>query len=215
MYRVGIIENDKSVLKTLELRLGKNFKVIPLELKIELDELVLDAIEEKLDLVIVDHLFSDTEPTIQYTGTDIVNKLHDEVLNYPAVILTSHEDDAEREISEAYMPYLIFEKRVISTKELSDYFVRKLTLHIEKYKNNLKDKQSELLALIDKRKSEGELSYTEEERVIELDNFLEKSLRKKSSIPSSLKSPSVNDDLSKLISMTEEILRKVDGNEKE
>jgi len=83
--------------------------------------------------------------------------------------------------------------------------IEKIKSSVRKYKESIDDYEKELLGLIDKKR-ENKLTGKEEERLIELDTMLEKTIDKKNSIPKQWKKE--KSEISKLIELAENIIKK-------
>jgi len=86
--------------------------------------------------------------------------------------------------------------------------LKRIRIRIDNYRKRLDESEEELLNLIEKNDREG-LSAWEEDRMIELDNFLEKSVSKKDKIPSAWKRPDGLETLNELVRKTGELLKEM------
>ena len=104
---------------------------------------------------------------------------------FPCFVITSYDNDAVAEIEDVNLVYV---KGLLTNGEQSNKakFYDRIKAQIEKYKNSIELAQKELNKLLKKRESDT-LDMAEEERIVDLDNFLEKSLDNYTSLPSQMK----------------------------
>ena len=79
----------------------------------------------------------------------------------------------------------------------------------DKYKKSIDEAQSELTSLVQKKQDKG-LTLHEEDRLVELDSFLEKSLDSYATLPADIKRSKSLEQLSEVIDKVDEILAKLD-----
>ena len=87
-------------------------------------------------------------------------------------------------------------------------FASRVIQQVEKYRSRMENARRELAELIQSHKSDAVDVY-DEQRIIELDTFLEKALGAQNSVPSGLKQLSNLDRLNKLIDKVDELLERV------
>jgi uncharacterized protein YdeI (YjbR/CyaY-like superfamily) len=92
-------------------------------------------------------------------------------------------------------------------------FTDRLLKQIEHYKSRIEESQIELAKLIEIRKS-GKADFSIENRIIELDDFLEKSIDANNSIPSEFKTLSNSNRLDSILNKVDELLKKIDKDAK-
>ena len=88
-------------------------------------------------------------------------------------------------------------------------FHDKMEEQIDKYKKSIDEAQIELTALVQKKQEKG-LTLHEEDRLVELDSFLEKSLDSYTALPADIKRSESLEHLSEVIDKVDEILAKLD-----
>ena len=88
-------------------------------------------------------------------------------------------------------------------------FHDKMVEQIDKYKKSIDEAQSELTSLVQKKQDKG-LTLHEEDRLVELDSFLEKSLDSYATLPADIKRSKSLEQLSEVIDKVDEILAKLD-----
>ena len=123
-------------------------------------------------------------------------------------IITSFDNDA---VSETDDVNLIYVKNILNNKEegVKVHFYDKIKEQISKYQKSIELAKNELHSLLTK-KEDGDIDPTQEQKIIELDDFLEKSLDNYSALPSEMKKVSNLDKLTSMIAKVDELLEKID-----
>ena len=181
-----------------------------------IDDLVDDIFSQHIDAVVTDFLLNEIKENISYnvpyTGVDLVDKIRARKKDFPCFVITSFDDDA---VKESYDVNLVYVKDILhgleEKSEVKSNFIDRIFTQIEHYKARIKDAGKELEKLIEKSRKQS-LNAKEEDRLTELDDFLEKAIDKPSNIPARLKKQSTLNDLHKLIENTDELLRQLDKN---
>lgn len=202
MYRVGYIDDEEINVNNFKIDSRNELEVIKIELNEDVDELVYNLLDFNLDGIVIDHCLNISCPRIHYTGTEILNKLEKEILDFPAVVLTAYEDSAESE--DDVESFKIYDKEVYNANP--DRFIRKLKNQIKNYKYRIELKTEQYLELCKK----DILDAKEEEIKIELDDYLERLVSKRSKMPSSLKMNSNEARLDKIIDLAQKTLDEVE-----
>ncbi|MCY8147025.1 hypothetical protein [Bacillus inaquosorum] len=200
-FNVGFIDDESANVRTVQRKTSStDIKITPLNLKENIEEIIEQIIESKVQCILVDYKLNLTKPEIRFNGADIVNELDKNIISFPSFILTGFEDDAENELIDINKIY-----------KKEDYFKkpeklnRRIVKQIENYSERLRIAEEELLSL----KKKNSLSSKEEERLLELDSFLEKSINAKGSISKEIKRTSNIDRLDSLLDKTRRILEEV------
>lgn len=174
----------------------------------ELDDMIQKIDELAPNAIVSDFLLNEIKVDIQYavkyTGSELVNEYQRQRPAFPCFVLTSHDDEAvigSDDVNVVYVKDLLHS----GEPDAKAKFYEKIKEQINKYRKSIEAAQSELSALVDKKQKEG-LSLPESERMIELDDFLEKSLDSYSALPKDMKRPEAIDMLSKLISSVDLLL---------
>lgn len=202
-YRLGIVdESEKDRIKSIAF-FEDEFECVEVPLEVENeDELIDKIIENNLDAVAIDYKLID-HPKLAFNGNLVLKKLMNEKYNFPAFILTNLVPDASAEDIDDFR---IISKRAVNPElQEGKELINKLKNYINKYYKEIEKKEEELFNLIQKEKKE-ELTDTEREKMIELDDFLEHSFSQKSKIPTGWKKPEGFNQLKNLVSKTEELL---------
>lgn len=174
---------------------------------------MIDRIEDiHPDAIITDYLLNDIKTdvheNISYTGVDLVVQYRAMRPNFPCFVLTSYDDDAVCDVDDVN---LIYVKKLLSGEDtsLKSKFYEKIYFQIKKYKASIDQAQVELKNLLEKR-NKGIISLDEEQRLIDLDDFLEKSLDNYHAVPAEMKKLSNIKNMSVMIEKLDEVLKRID-----
>lgn len=180
--------------------------------KAEIEEMLQEIDEQHPDAIVTDYLLNDIKENVKYnisyTGVDLVRQYRAMRPNFPCFIITSFDNDA---VSETDDVNLIYVKNILNNKEegVKVYFYDKIREQISKYQKSIESAKNELQSLLTKKEN-GDIDPTQEQRIIELDDFLEKSLDNYDALPSEIKKISSLDKLTSMIVKVDELLEKID-----
>ena len=167
----------------------------------ELEDMIQRIDEIAPNAIVCDFLLNeikvDIKHTVKYTGSDLVNEYQRQRPAFPCFVLTSHDDEAvvkSDDVNVVYVKDLLHN----GEPEAKAKFYAKIEEQINKYRKSIDEAQKELSALLEKKRAEG-LNSVETDRMIELDNFIERSLHAESVVPSEYKLPESMNKLSALI----------------
>lgn len=176
-----------------------------------LEEMISIVDDNHPDAIIADFMLNDMREDINYnvpyTGVDIVQAYQYMRPLFPCFILTSKDDDALNESSDVNMVYL---KGALNEEKenVKVSFYDRVIRQIKAYRNSIDSAQLEIEQLIEKRRL-GMTSSPEDQRLIDLDNFIERSLDRESAIPDEMKKPDNFDKLSSMVAKLDELLNKL------
>ena len=150
----------------------------------------------------------DIHYSVKYDGIDLINAIRKQRDGFPCFVITSFDDEAVNGSDDVNMVYI---KDILrpDTDKSKVTFAERITRQVDKYRSRIGNARQELSVLIEKRNS-GNANVYDEERIIELDSFLEKSLDSYGCIPEQLKKLSNIDKLNSLISKVDNLLKKLD-----
>lgn len=182
-------------------------------------ELPLPSIDDMLekiwslhpDAVVTDfrlnEIKEDIRYTVKYNGMELLKAIRRQREDFPCFVITSFADEA---VSDSDDVNLVYEKGQLKTTSdnAKVTFAARVIQQIEKYRSRIDNAKRELSGLLNKRMS-GDANVRDEERIIELDTFLEKALGAENLVPPELKCLSNLKRLNKLIEKVDEILSKV------
>lgn len=224
MYKIVFIDEQQDDIDAFkdyvdETNTKKKFEVLAEYPREELDEMIDVIFSLNPDAVVVDYMLNEYKETIKYNvpynGVDLVEEIRTMREGFPCFVMTAFDDDAIKEIADVNMVYI---KGILhgSEKELNAKanFLERVESQINHYKTKLADAEARLLELIEIRKK-GNATIEDEQKMIELDQFLERSIDKKSSIPEEFKSLSNAKRLEDILSKVDELLQKVKTKEGE
>lgn len=176
-----------------------------------IEEMIQAIEDEKPDAIFTDHKLNEIKIDISYnvpfSGTDIENQYLERHLGFPFFVMTSYDYDA---ISDSQDVNNVYGKSILHnhSEEGRANFKIRIVQQIDKYKKRLRDSQDELERLLQKREKD-ELSLDEQDKLVQLDSFLEKSLDSYISIPDDLKTSQSLTILSDLIEKVDNVLKKL------
>jgi len=155
-------------------------------------------------MLVVDFNLSEYKPDVCYTGIELVDAIHEIKFDLPCLILTSHTDDA---MDQSLDPNTIHYKGELNDDKANNLLLRTIERNVTVYKKKIKNTILEHSHLLEKLATEG-LTSTEESKLAELDEYLEKVTDKSYAIPSNLKKSLLSGQLDELIDQTKLLLEK-------
>jgi hypothetical protein len=183
----------------------------------ELDEMVQVILKQDPDALVVDFMLNEYKETIQYNvpynGVDLVQEIQSIRESFPCFVMTSFDDDAIKTSGDVNLVYI---KDILHGSEektnAKATFLERVESQINHYKTKITSAEKELDCLM-KLRNEGKADIKNEQRMIDLDHFLETSIDKRSAIPEEYKSLSNTKRLAELISKVDDVLKveKKDG----
>ena len=176
------------------------------------DEMLQRIEELSPDAVVTDFRLNeiriDIHYNVKYNGIDLINAIREQREGFPCFVITSFDDEAVNGSDDVNMVYIKDILRPAADKAKVT-FAERITRQIDKYRSRIGNARQELSVLIEKRYN-GNANICDEERIIELDSFLEKSLDSYDSIPEQLKKLSNLDRLNTLINKVDNLLKKME-----
>lgn len=219
-YRVGIIDDDGTKVTQFMnfIPMGwsdekgrlvkenyKNISLVPSEIPLEsdIDKMVEKIVADKPDALIIDFKLSSQE-NISYSGVSLAKAIDNRLFGFPIFILTTFEDDLyEKESFDAYQVF-DFERYINEVKERIE-INSKIVQQIRKYNSTLNQWKTELTELLPHSGENASI----DERILQLDSLIEKSIDGTSALPSKLKHELGDTSrLQKLIDKIDELISK-------
>lgn len=191
--------------------------ILPLE---NIDEAVSEILSYHPDVLVCDWQLNANKEylkyEIDYTGSELIEKFLDVRKGFPvyvnsALIRECVGDDKTNDINNVFSKSDKDWQENENSQDLS--IVERIKIQSVKYRKRLDDYEKELSELIKKRNTTSSLTVYEEERIVELDGFLESSIDNRSGLAKDLKVVTNKNRLDQLIKNTEEILKKVEESE--
>ncbi|QNS41965.1 hypothetical protein H0S70_02970 [Chryseobacterium manosquense] len=218
MYKILFIDEEKDTLEDFEEFVEKS----PLKAKLEpitmfpladLEEMIEKIIKTAPDAIISDYrlneLKTDIKYNVPYNGVDLVEEFQSIRNYFPSFVLTALDDEAVNNSNDVNIVYV---KNILYNKEEGNAkakFLDRVISQIEHYRNRIESYKRELAGLIEVMKK-GDADITIESRIIELDDFLEKSIDGRSVIPSEFKTLSNSNRLDNILNKVDQLLKKLD-----
>jgi len=222
MYKILFIDEEKTTLEDFEEFIDKSAlkaEIIPITMfpLSELDEMIETIVKIAPDAIISDYrlneLKTDIKYTVKYNGVDLVEEFQSIRSHFPCFVLTAVDDEAvgsSEDVNIVYVKSILHKAEVENSKSP---FLARVISQIEHYKNKIEISKKEIAELIEIRKN-GNADISIENRIIELDNFLEKSIDAKNVIPSEFKTLSNSNRLDGILKKVDELLNKLDQDDK-
>ncbi|WP_181573226.1 hypothetical protein [Enterobacter sp. RIT418] len=206
-FRMGYLDEDESDIARFYDFIKKYdiYEFIDFKPKPSIEELIDEINSSNLDILVIDFQINEYV-NINYNGVKVFDSIRNKRRNFPCIILTSFADDA---ISESFDTHIVYSKSIpfgsdTESKKLFEFKIRK---SIEHYINELQRASSEFAELT----SLNNLTLEQENRLIELDDFLESSLNNDVKLPKHLKNLQHVGNIKELVVRAEDILEKLDA----
>ncbi|MBK8392873.1 MAG: hypothetical protein IPL23_27995 [Saprospiraceae bacterium] len=219
VYKILLIDEEKDTFDDfkdyLDIASTKdNIEVIPLYPLGDLEEMIDLIFKINPDAIITDfrlnEMKTDIDYNVPYDGVELVEEFLKSRQGFPCFVLTAFDDlavSASEDVNKVYIKNILHNNKEESKAKAK--FLDRVINQIEHYQTKLKNAETELIDLLNLRES-GKASITDENRIIELDTFLESIIDRKSSIPPEFKKLSNDERLSDLLSKVDALLKKVD-----
>ena len=222
MYRILFIDEEKDTLSDFEDYIESfipeiQFDIITSMPLGEIDDMIDYIIKVNPDALIVDFWLNekkiDIKYTVKYNGVDLVEEFKKTRQKFPCFVLTARDTDA---VGASEDVNIVYTKNLLHT-ELQDKvkatFASRIISQIEHYKSRIENAKQELAELVELRKA-GKANIDIENKIINLDDFLENSIDAKNSIPSEFKTLSNSNRLDSILNKVDELLKKIDKDAK-
>jgi len=168
-----------------------------------IDEIIQLIIQDEIDAVVCDFDLKDRGTSaVTYYGDEVIEQILEVKPGFPVFVFTSHEPDAlEHDKSVHY----VYDKELMNEPEKT--FLKKIEIEISKYYTQIDDWKKEFASLRIK-KLKNKITTKDEEKLIELDSILEKTINQKTSIASQVKQEQ-KEKMKVFIKKTDEILEEI------
>ena len=206
-YKIGYVDEDDHDINSFLRRFCDFFQIRTLkpDSTTTIDEVISWISGSKLDMVVVDFNLKERHG-VHFYGDAILKKLNEHYFNFPMFMLTSHEDKAINE-SDASINDVIYSKREVHKN--SAIFVKRFNNKISKYKSEINKAQERHEELSQK----SELTFKDEEELLNLEDFIEKVHDKKGLTLKVMKNSKSLEKLNELVDKADIILQKIDRND--
>ena len=170
-----------------------------------IDELHPDAIVSDFKL---NDIKDDIKYNVSFDGSELMDAYLDERPGFPCFVLTSFDDEAIYRSHDLNIVYL--KRDLHPSKDDKITFADRIIQKIVSYQTEISNAQERLNDLMELRRNNQATSKDEQE-LIELDSFLERSLGQKTQVPAGMKELSNMKRLNELIEKADAILAKLEG----
>ena len=170
-----------------------------------IDELHPDAIVSDFRL---NDIKDDIKYNVSFDGSELMDAYLDERPGFPCFVLTSFDDEAIYRSHDLNIVYL--KRDLHPSKDDKITFADRIIQKIVSYHAEISNAQERLNDLMELRRNNQATSKDEQE-LIELDSFLERSLGQKTQVPAGMKELSNMNRLNELIGKADAILAKLEG----
>ena len=180
--------------------------------KATIDEMLESIFNEPIDAVVMDYKLNDLKThityNIPYDGVQLAEKILSKKINFPCFVITSYDSDAIRASQDVNLVYIKdilhgSEKKTEAKATLLD----KIENQILHYRKKISQSIKEMENLLKKEFLNGD----EENRLLELDTFIEKATDAPTALPKNFKENSNLQALHKMIENTDSILTELRG----
>lgn len=203
-YRIAYIDESPEDIRRFQRYASDDFEVIDFEPPQELENLIELILGSNVMAIVSDYNLTEYNKVAHYDGVDVVNAFIAIKPGFPSFVLTSYDEDAANESSDVNLVYT--KEALIESQGIT--FKERIRKQIDHYINKIDDTKNELNELLSKRLRE-QLTSREEERLIDLDTFLEHSINAECALPKDLKLPSNADKLSEILLSTKQLLEEI------
>jgi hypothetical protein len=208
MYRIGYIDEDKGWRNTFRQYLKDDFEIVLFDITEEttVETLVDDIFNQAIDMLVIDFRLDETG-LVDFNADILVDKIQGRNLYYPLIILTSFESDALDHLENAN---LVNGKDMLSGDSTSKVSIlkQKISKIAGDYTFKVSESVSEL-EILEKKRVETGLNPNEEDRFVELNNYLDKTTSAQGRLSRTFYSEDTNKKLDDLISKTEQLLKQI------
>ena len=177
-----------------------------------LDETIEMINEYHPDAIVSDFKLNDIKENIKYNvsfdGSELMDAYLEERPGFPCFVLTSFDDQAIYKSHDLNIVYL--KRDLHPSKDDKITFADRILQKIVGYQTEITQSQERLNELIELRRNNRATSQDEQELIL-LDSFLERSLGKKTQVPNGMKELSNMNRLNDLIGKADAILAKLEG----
>jgi len=206
-HRIAYIDESNDELIRFQQRMDDTFEVFATLPQPNLDEFVHELLTLNVKAFVADFRLneyrSDTQGTIAYNGAELIEALLSIRQGFPCFVLTSYDNDAVTEIGDVNY---VYPKEILTTSIGQVPLAEKIRIQIEHYQARIAKSNARFHELL--RKSElTELTEVEENELLNLDSYLERSLNSHNVLPPEKKELLSIGRLNDLIESTQNLLK--------
>ena len=185
----------------------RKYQLVPVEINIHPDMNVVidDIIEKEIDVLLIDYQLSSYDSHVNYTGVGVANRADQKYLGFPIFVLTSFEADLyKKEIFDAYKVF-DFERYMHDDKERIEINKKIIEQYVKRIRE-IENKKEELNRLLKMEKTNQKI----DDRILELDDFLERSLDGDNAISITEKRRLLNSRYEELLNLLRKVVEEED-----
>lgn len=210
---VAYIDEKRSEIREFQRYVHSTLDVLDFIPKPDLDEFVEELLASGAEAIVADHRLNEyrdeVEGPINYTGTQLLQRIWAIRKGFPGIVLTSYDGDAVQEIEDVNYVYpkeILFRDTPIGEVELAE----KIRIQIEHYQAKITKQTARFHELLEKSDT-IELTEAEEDELLNLDSFLEGTLNDHHAIPLEKKRKLTVGKLDDLLDSTNNLIKAIKG----
>ena len=178
-----------------------DFEVVEIDLTTEMEDIATVVLEQRVDALLIDYNLS-SRATVSYTGVQLAKYIDQRFYGFPLFILTSYEDELyEQEIFDTYQIF-DFERYLSEPKERIELHY-KLIEQVSKYRKQIEQWKREIKKLLPQKGKSAEI----DNKILDIDGKLERTIDGYSSIPNNIKKIFEANKIDELISKIDMLLK--------
>lgn len=213
MYTLGILDEEIDQLDFIETCFKDSFKIVKIPTIESIDQLIDLIKSEKIDALTIDYKLKENSSVIPFNGDYFFREIYDKFGDFPAFVLTQDVFSAKNE-SKKISPRFIVDKAIIHSfadpknDQQRLEFIADLKNEILVHQNSIEEdlkEFKELEAILE----QGESLLEKENRYLELNNKLSKSISGYNAISNKYFAKDTLDRLDEIINQTQELLNKL------
>lgn len=181
----------------------RDYELVPIEMNIvpEIDDLITEVIDNNINALLIDYQLSSFESQVDYTGVEIADKTDNRFLGFPVFVLTSFE--AELYKHEVFDSYKVFDfSRYMDDEKERVELNKKIIEQFLKRRKEIEIKKKELDELLTRTNRTPEM----DDRIMDLDDFLERSLDGESALSKSQKKRLIDNRFDEVLDLLHKVL---------
>jgi len=207
-HLIAYIDEDRDAIDRFRGRVYESLDVIPFLPKPELDEFVDELFNSGAEAFVVDFRLNeyrdDDRDPVNYDGIELIEKIWRIRNGFPCFVLTSYDGAA---VEEMYDVNFVYPKDILTSDKQAGQvsFAEKIGTQIEHYQAALEKKDERFHQLLEKSEIE-QLTEDEENELLDLDSFLERSLNNQNALQPEKKKRFAIGRIDELLKSTNELL---------
>lgn len=217
MYKILFIDEEEDAMDEFKDYADETTTSRPIDVVAEfpqpsLHEMIQAILKINPDAIITDFMLNEKKTSIpygvDYNGMDLVKEFTAARDGFPCFVMTSFDDDAVKESDDVNIVYI---KEILHSEKNSNVkasFLEKVVSQISHYKTRIENAEKEIMRLL-KLRSSRKATIDDENKIIELDQFLEHSIDRKNSIPQEYKKLSNTQRLHEVLTKVDTLLLKI------